>query len=303
LNRRIDNVIPEELPSDVAFAPARDARPALDSAAARFLERKAREIRRSIVEMVFRAQSGHPGGSLGAADLVVALYYYLMRHDPANPQWPGRDRFILSKGHCSPVVYAVLADCGYFPKEDLLTFRRPGSHLQGHPCQPKTPGIEASTGTLGLGISTGVGMALAAKIRNQKHYYYILCGDGEIQEGQVWEAAMFANKYCLDNVIAFVDRNYLQTDGWSEDIMPLDPLVPKWQSFGWNTMEVDGHGFGEIAAAVETAKRTQGRPTMIVARTVKGKGVSFMENVASWHGTPPNREQYERAMEELSHGV
>jgi len=185
----------------------------------------------------------------------------------------------------------------------LLAFRRPGSHLQGHPYQPKTPGIEASTGTLGLGISTGVGMALAAKLKNEKHYYYILCGDGEIQEGQVWEAALFANKYCLDNVIAFVDRNYLQTDGWSEDVMPLDPLLPKWQSFGWNTVEIDGHSFVEIAGAVETAKRSQGRPNMIIARTVKGKGVSFMENVAGWHGTPPNAEQYARAMEELSRGV
>ncbi|MEK7405072.1 MAG: transketolase [Acidobacteriota bacterium] len=269
----------------------------------RSLEDKAREVRRSIVEMVYRANSGHVGGSLGAADLVVALYYHLMRHDPRNPKWPERDRFILSKGHCTPVIYAVLADCGYFPKEDLCTFRRPGSHLQGHPYHVKTPGIEASTGTLGLGLSTGVGMALAAKLKGERHYYYILCGDGEMQEGQVWEAAMFASKYHLDNVIAFVDRNYLQTDGWCEQIMPLDPLASKWEAFGWRTCEIDGHHFVGIIGAVEAAKCERGRPVMIIARTIKGKGVSFMENSPAWHGAPPDREQYERAIEELDHGV
>lgn len=237
--------------------------------------------------MVYGANSGHVGGSLGAADIVVALYYHLMRHNPQDPKWPARDRFILSKGHCSPVIYAVLAECGYFPKSDLATFRRPGSHLQGHPYQPKTPGIEASTGTLGLGISTGIGMALAAKLRSESQHYYILCGDGEIQEGQAWEAAMFANKYKLDNVIAFVDRNYLQTDGNSEDVMPLDPLRPKWEAFGWRTFEIDGHDFRQIIATVEEARTLRGQPIMIIARTVKGKGVSFMENEAVWHGMPP----------------
>jgi transketolase len=266
------------------------------------LRSKAVEIRRSILTMVYGANSGHVGGSLGATEIVVALYYHLMRHNPSEPKWPHRDRFILSKGHCSPVLYAVLADCGYFPASDLETFRRPGSHLQGHPYQPKTPGVEASTGTLGLGISTGVGMALAAKLRAESQYYYILCGDGEIQEGQVWEAAMFANKYELDNVIVFLDRNYLQTDGNSEDIMPLDPLVPKWEAFGWRTFEIDGNDLRQIVAVVERAKALKGAPTMIVARTTKGKGVSFMENEVMWHGTPPNREQYERAMRELSHG-
>jgi len=267
-----------------------------------FLRGKAKEIRRSIVEMVYGADSGHVGGSLGAADLVVALYYEIMRHDPKNPSWPDRDRFILSKGHCTPVIYAVLADCGYFPKEDLVQFRRPGSHLQGHPYEPKTSGIEASTGTLGLGLSTALGMALAARLNKKSHYYYVLCGDGEIQEGQVWEAAMFANKYQLDNVIAFVDRNYLQTDGYSEDVMPLDPLAPKWQAFGWNTLEIDGHDFQQITDAVKEAKSVRGCPSMIIARTTKGKGVSFMENVGKWHGTPPNREEFERAMKELSGG-
>lgn len=262
------------------------------------MQSKAREIRREILTMVHRANSGHVGGSLGATDLLVALYYHLMQHRPDDPAWEDRDRFILSKGHCTPVIYAILADCGYFPKEDLKTFRRPGSHLQGHPYQPKTPGIEASTGTLGLGISTGVGMALGAKLKKQKHYYYILCGDGEIQEGQVWEAAMFANKYKLDNVIAFVDRNYLQTDGYSEDIMPLDPLAPKWESFGWAVFTIDGHDYTEIIETVEKAKNVP-QPAMIIANTVKGKGVSFMENEAIWHGQPPGKEDYERAIAEL----
>lgn len=267
------------------------------------LNKKAREIRREIVTMVHRANSGHVGGSLGATELVVALYYHIMKHRPEDPKWEERDRFILSKGHCTPVIYAALADCGYFPKEDLKTFRRPGSHLQGHPAQHKTPGIDAPTGTLGLGISTGVGMALGAKLKKQKHYYYILCGDGEIQEGQVWEAAMFANKYKLDNIIGFVDRNYLQTDGNSEDVMPLDPLTPKWESFGWRVYEIDGNDFTQIIKTIEEAKKEKGKPVMIIARTVKGKGVSFMENEASWHGTPPGKEDYDRAIKELTHGI
>jgi transketolase len=263
------------------------------------LKAKALHIRSSILTMVHEANSGHIGGSFSAADLVVGLYYEIMRHDPANPVWSERDRFILSKGHCAPVIYAVLADCGYFPEEDLAHFRRPGSHLQGHPYQPTTPGIEASTGTLGLGLSTALGMALGAKLRNQTHFCYVLCGDGELQEGQIWEAALFGNKYKLDNVIAFVDRNYLQTDGNTEDVMPLDPLVDKWRAFGWNASEIDGHDFGQIFEAVERAKNTLGKPTMIVANTIKGKGVSFMENQAEWHSGPPTMEQYTRAMEEL----
>lgn len=253
--------------------------------------------------MVHRARSGHVGGSLGATELVVALYHGIMRHDPGRPSWEERDRFVLSKGHCTPVIYAVLADCGYFPKADLETFRRPGSHLQGHPYQPRTPGIEASTGTLGLGISTGLGMALAAKIEGRSHRVFILCGDGEIQEGQAWEAALFGNKYRLDNVVAFVDRNYLQTDGDSEKVMPLDPLAPKWEAFGWDTHEIDGHDYRQIMGTVEEASATKGRPSMIIARTTKGKGVSFMEGVAKWHGTPPSDEEYARAMAELSDGA
>ncbi len=275
----------------------------LSSETLRSLAATARQVRRDIVEMVYRAGSGHVGGSLGAADLVVALYHHLMRHDPSNPKWIERDRFILSKGHTTPVIYAVLAGCGYFPREELWTFRRPGSRLQGHPYHPKTPGIECSTGTLGLGISTGCGMALAAKLRGERHHYYILLGDGEAQEGQVWEAAMFANKYKLDNIVAFIDRNYLQTDGHSEEIMPLDPLAAKWEAFGWRTEEIDGHDFSGIFEAVERAKASLGRPTMMIARTVKGKGVSFMESKVEWHGTPPGKDEFERAMEELADGA
>lgn len=267
-----------------------------------FLREKVRAIRRDILLQVHAGQSGHPGGSLGVADLVTVLYYGIMRHDSKNPRWPDRDRFVISKGHCSPVIYAVLADCGYFPKEDLKTFRRPGSHLQGHPNSAKTPGIEASTGTLGLGISTAVGMALAGKLRNASHHYYVLCGDGEQQEGQVWEAAMFGNKYKLSNLIAFTDRNRLQTDGDTEQVMPLDPLADKWRAFGWNAWEIDGHDHRQIFAAVERAKREHGgRPTMIIANTIKGKGVSFMEGAASWHSGPPSDVELDRALDELSY--
>ena len=250
--------------------------------------------------MVFRANSGHVGGSLSATDLLVTLYHAVMRHDPRRPDWPDRDRFILSKGHCAPVLYAVLADCGYFPASDLQGFRRPGSHLQGHPYAPKTPGVEASTGTLGLGLSTACGMALGAKIRGQSHYYYVLCGDGEEQEGQIWEAAMFGHKFHLDHVIAFTDRNRLQTDGDTEEVMPLEPLAKKWEAFGWNVSEIDGHDYTQIFAAVARAKAQSGRPTMIIANTIKGKGVRFMEGEAKWHGTPPSPKEYAAALEELS---
>ncbi len=263
------------------------------------LQRTALRIRRDILTMVYRANSGHVGGSLSATEILVALYCHLMRHDPANPQWPERDRFVLSKGHCTPVYYAILADCGYFPREELRRFRRPGSPLQGHPYAPKTPGVDASTGTLGLGISTAAGMALAARLRNRTHRIYVLCGDGELQEGQVWEAAMFANKHRLGNLTVFIDRNYLQTDGHSEQIMPLDPLPPKWEAFGWRTAVIDGHDFGQIIAAAREAELHPLQPTAIIARTVKGKGVPFMENDPAWHGTPPDREQYVRAMTAL----
>jgi transketolase len=263
-----------------------------------FLTMKAKDIRRTILTMVSNANSGHVGGSLGAVEIVVACYYHLMNHKPTQPDWAGRDRFILSKGHCTPVLYAALADTGYFPEKDLETFRRPGSHLQGHPYHPKTPGVEASAGTLGLGLSTGAGMALGAKIKKQAHHYYVLCGDGEIQEGQVWEAAMFANKYKLNNIIGFIDRNYLQSDGYSEDVMPLDPLAPKWEAFGWQVYTIDGHDFNAIVSTVEQAKLAD-KPVMIICNTRKGKGVSFMENNNAWHGTPPDKETLERALAEI----
>jgi transketolase len=272
----------------------------LDSSTLAALRTRATTIRRHIVSMVHRANSGHVGGSLSATEIVVALYFHLMRHDPERPRWPERDRFILSKGHCTPVIYATLAECGYFPLADLNTFRRPGSYLQGHPYQPKTPGIDASTGTLGLGLSTAAGMALAASLRGGGQTYYVLCGDGESQEGQIWEAAMFANKYRLGNLIAFTDRNRLQTDGDTEDVMPLDPLPPKWEAFGWQTLEIDGHDYNQIIEAVARAKADPSRPAMIIANTIKGKGVSFMENVALWHGTPPTGEQHELALQELA---
>lgn len=267
---------------------------------AAYLARKARVIRRRCVDMVLTAQSGHVGGSLSAADLLVALYHGVMRHDPRNPQWSERDRFVLSKGHCTPVYYATLADCGYFPLDTLKTFRRPGSILQGHPCSKLTPGVDASTGTLGLGLATACGMALAAKKRGADHSVYVLCGDGEQQEGQIWEAAMFARKYGLANLIAFTDRNRLQTDGDTESVMPLEPLVDKWRAFGWDCWTIDGHSYSEIFNAIRRARLSATIPTMIVANTIKGKGVSFMENAVGWHGTPPNAKQAAQAMDELS---
>jgi transketolase len=265
----------------------------------RELAQSARQIRRDIVDMVYRANSGHIGGSLSAVEILVALYRSLMRHNPRDAAWAERDRFVLSKGHCTPVLYATLAHCGYFPHAELATFRRPGSMLQGHPYQPKTPGVEASTGTLGLGLSTACGFALAARLRAQRHHVFVLCGDGEQQEGQIWEAALFAAKYKLGNLIAFTDRNRLQTDGDTEKVMPLDPLPEKWRAFGWHSWEIDGHDFAQIHAAVERARTTADRPTMIIANTIKGRGVSFMERGVKWHGTPPNTDEHARALREL----
>lgn len=272
----------------------------LDASQRRFLQERARHVRREIVTMVYQARSGHIGGSLSSTEMVVALYHHLMRHDPRNPRLPDRDRFVLSKGHCSPVLYATLADCGYFPSSDLKTFRRPGSHLQGHPYQPKTPGLDASTGTLGLGLSTACGLALAGMLQNSSHNVFALCGDGEQQEGQIWEAALFAHKYRLSRLIAFTDRNRLQTDGSTESVMPLDPLPDKWRAFGWNVSVIDGHDFDHIDKAVAQARAQVNRPTMIIANTIKGRGVSFMENVADWHGNPPNAEQFSLASAELA---
>ncbi len=266
----------------------------------RDLEEKARALRRHVVNMTAAANSGHPGGSLSAADIVAALYFRVMRGlDPQNPKNPDRDRFVLSKGHCCPVLYAALAEKGFIPVDELETFRKLHSRLQGHPDMNKVPGVEASAGSLGQGFSMAVGMALAGKIDGRGYRVYALLGDGECQEGQVWEAAMSAAHYRLDNLVAIVDRNGLQIDGPTEEVMGLDPLPDKWSAFGWHTLEIDGHSFPEILAALDEAAAVRGKPTAIIARTVKGKGVSFMENAVEWHGVAPNAEQRQQALAEL----
>jgi transketolase len=257
------------------------------------------ELRRDIVQTIFTAGSGHPGGSLSELDILVALYFRVMRHDPANPQWPDRDRFILSKGHASPGLYAVLARAGYFPKEELATFRKLNSRLQGH-AHPMTPGVEMNSGSLGMGLSFALGCALAARLDHKDYLVYVLLGDGECDEGQVWEAAMAAAHHKATNLIAFVDRNRIQNDRFTDDVMSLEPLAQKWRSFGWRVLETDGHDFGAVLAAIDKARRRRTRPTVIIAHTVKGKGVSFMENNPAFHGRAPNRQEFEQAMKELA---
>ncbi len=263
------------------------------------LAEHARVIRCDIVRMLARAGSGHPGGSLSCADIVVALYFHVMRHDPARPDWPDRDRFLMSKGHCAPTWYAVLARKGYFPLSWLDNLRKLDSPLQGHPDMLKTPGVEMSSGSLGQGLSIANGMALAGRIDGRHYRVYTLLGDGEIQEGQIWEAAMTAAHYRLDNVCAIVDNNGLQIDGRVDEIKSLGSISAKWESFGWNAIDINGHDVGEIVGALEEAKAVTDRPTVIVARTVKGKGVSFMENVVDFHGVAPTREECERALAEM----
>ncbi|TXT41931.1 MAG: transketolase [Spirochaetes bacterium] len=263
------------------------------------LEALARELRFHIVDMVYKAQSGHCGGSLSSADIVTALYFDIMNLDPANPRWPGRDRFVLSKGHACPVQYGALAMKGYFPIQELGTLRRLHSRLQGHPVAGKLPGIEITTGSLGVGFCEGIGMALDAKLRKEAWRMWILLGDGELDEGSVWEAAQAGAKYSLDTVTAIVDRNGLQNDGFCDDIMPMRSVAEKFRAFGWNTLEIDGHDMAAVVAALEEAKKIHGVPTCIVANTVKGKGVSFMENKRDWHGKPPNEAQYAIAVAEL----
>ncbi|MEM4160600.1 MAG: transketolase [Thermoplasmata archaeon] len=265
----------------------------------RSLETRALAVRRHIIRMIYLAQSGHPGGSLSATDILVTLYFKYLKHRPSEPYWPDRDRFVLSKGHGVPALYAVLAECGYFPKEELLTLRKINSRLQGHPDAKKLPGVEASTGSLGQGLSIACGMALAGKIDGKNYRVYALIGDGESESGQIWEAAMAAHHYKLDNLTVFLDRNNLQIDGCTENIMCLEPLGEKWKAFGWHVIEINGHDYRQIAGAIEESWEVKGKPTMIIARTVKGKGVSFMENNVNFHGKPPNREEAERAMKEL----
>lgn len=265
------------------------------------LARTANEVRRGIVTGVHAAKSGHPGGSLGAADIMTYLYFEEMDVDPANPSRPERDRFVLSKGHCAPALYAVLAERGFFPKEELETLRHIGSRLQGHPNMNDTPGVDMSTGSLGQGISAAVGMALAAKHWGDSYRVYTLLGDGECEEGQVWEAAMFAGNHDLDNLVAIVDHNGLQIDGSIDEVNSAMPLADKFRAFRWHVIELaDGNDMAQIAAAFAEARKVSGSPVAIIAETVKGKGVSFMEGQVGWHGKAPNDEQFEQAMAELA---
>jgi transketolase len=263
------------------------------------LQSKAAEIRYHIVDMVYKAQSGHCGGSLSASDIVAALYFDIMKIDPARPDWEDRDRFVLSKGHACPVQYSALAMKGYFPIAELDTLRKLHSRLQGHPVAGKLPGIEVTTGSLGVGFCEAVGLALEARLRKAAWRVWTLLGDGELNEGVVWEAAQAAAKFSLDNLIVIVDRNGLQNDGYCDDIMPMDSIPQKFKAFGWETTEIDGHDMAEVVNALGNAKNLEGKPHCIIARTVKGKGVSYMENMRDWHGKSPNAEQYAQAVEEL----
>jgi transketolase len=263
------------------------------------LEQMAVIIRCDIIDMICTAAAGHPGGSLSAADVVTALYFRVMRIDPQNPDWPDRDRFILSKGHACPVWYAALAERGYFDKSHLKTLRRMGSILQGHPDMRKTPGIDMTAGSLGHGLSAGLGMALSGKLQQKDYHVFVIIGDGESQEGSIWEASMAAPNFKLDNLTAILDYNHLQNDYSVDDIMPIHPAVDKWQAFGWHVIDIDGHDMAQVVAALEEAKSHKGKPTMIVANTVKGKGVSYMENVCEWHGRAPCQEEADQALEEL----
>ena len=258
-----------------------------------------RRIRTDIVSMIHGAKSGHPGGSLSAVEILTALYFDEMNIDPTNPKMEDRDRFVLSKGHAAPVLYATLAQKGYFDREELKGLRKTGRMLQGHPDMKGTPGVEMSTGSLGQGFSVACGMAMASKLDNAPWRVYALLGDGECQEGIIWEAAMSAAHYKLDNMVAFLDYNGLQIDGNTDNVMSLGSIVDKFKAFGWNVIEIDGHDFDQIFAALDMAKSTVGQPTMIVAKTIKGKGVSFMENQAGWHGNAPSDEHLRIALEEL----
>ena len=269
----------------------------------RTLELTAAKGRRLGMEMVFRAASGHIGGSFSAMDILTELYFEEMRIDPAAPRAPGRDRFVLSKGHCTPALYSILALRGYFPEKDLELFRSIKGHMSGHPDMVHVPGVDMSTGSLGQGISAAVGMALAGKLDGAPYRVYALLGDGEVEEGEVWEAAMSAAKYGLDNLCAIVDVNGLQIDGRTADVMPSEPLDAKFAAFNWHVIRVDGHDLDALRAAFAEARQVKGQPTVLIANTVKGKGVSFMENDAGWHGKAPNAEQYEKAMAELDAAV
>ena len=266
------------------------------------LKNIAKRVRRDIVQMITAAKSGHPGGSLSAVELVVELYFDHMRIDPANPKWADRDRFLLSKGHAAPVLYSVMAECGYAdaPKDKLNTLRQFGSVFQGHPDMRFIPSLEASTGSLGQGLSLGLGMGLAARLDGRPSRFFVMLGDGEIQEGQIWEAAMAASFHKVDNLVAIVDYNRIQLDGFVSEVMEIAPLAAKWRDFGWHTVELDGHDFAAIQAGLAEAAATKGKPTCIIANTVKGKGVSFMENNPKFHGVAPTQDELKQALQELN---
>jgi len=263
------------------------------------LQTIAKRTRRNIVQMIGEAKSGHPGGSLSAVEILTTLYFDVMRHDPSNPTWPDRDRFILSKGHAAPVLYCMLEETGYTPPGLLNTLRKLGSIYQGHPDRRFIPALEASTGSLGVGPSVGLGMSLAARLNGSPSRTYVLVGDGESQEGQIWEAAMFGPYNKLDNIVVIVDYNHIQLDGFVKDILDLEPLTDKWKSFGWHTLDVDGHSIPALQAAFAEAAATKGKPTAIIAHTIKGKGVSFMENNPKFHGTAPTPAEVQMALQEL----
>ena len=263
------------------------------------LQQIARKLRRDIVTMIATAGSGHPGGSLSAVEILTTLYFKVLSHRPDDPHWQDRDRFILSKGHAAPVLYATLAECGYFPVEELMTLRKLGSRLQGH-TDHNILGVEMSAGSLGQGLSFGIGCALAARLDKKPNRIYVVMGDGECDEGQVWEAAMAASHFKLDNLVAIVDRNGLQIDGWTKDIMNTEPMSDKWQAFGWHAIDIDGHDIALLMDAFKHAEAVKRQPTVIIAHTIKGKGVSFMENNVDFHGKAPNPAQLETALKELA---
>lgn len=266
------------------------------------LQKTAQKLRISIIEMLTEAKSGHPGGSLSAVEIVTALYFSEMRHDPKRPDWSDRDRFVISKGHGVPAVYAAMAYKGYFPLEELMTLRKTGARLQGHPDPARLPGMEAATGSLGQGLSVAQGMALAARLSGKNWHTYCLLGDGEIQEGQIWEVAMSAPKFGLGGLTAILDYNLGQIDGPTNEVMNLEPVADKWRAFNWNVVTVDGHNFDQLLPALQNARKAdihKGKPTMIIANTVKGKSVSFMEHKNEWHGAAPSKEQMKQAIDEI----
>ena len=290
---------PQQMPNHIEASPENVPLANIFDLSVAELREIANKLRRHVITMIATAGSGHPGGSLSAADIITALYFKVLRHNPQNPQWQDRDRFILSKGHAAPVLYAALAESGYFPAAELTTLRKLDSRLQGHTDRNLTPGVEMSAGSLGQGLSFGIGVALAAKLDHRDYKTYVLLSDGECDEGQTWEAALSAPHFKLDNLIAIVDCNQIQLSGWTRDIMNLEPFTQKWQAFGWHTIDVDGHDFDQILAAFQEAEKVKGKPIVVIAHTIKGKGVSFMENNVAFHGKSPTPEEAERALKEL----